>query len=466
MISFLLNDRIVNTPLSPATTLLDFIRYEADLRGTKIGCREGDCGACTVLVGTLNGDDVKYKCVTSCLTPIANVSGKHVVTVEGLNLEGLNVVQRALVNHSGTQCGFCTPGFVTSLCAFAMNSSERSFPEDAVSAVDGNICRCTGYKSIERAVSDIYERLKSKDHADPLKWLVENEFLPQYFLTVSDKLRSLPRNELISGAVPIGGSTDIYVQRPDDAYRTDFRYLADEEDLRNISISGGVCSIGASVTMTELMEHSALTDAIPGWRSFIKLIASTPIRNIATIAGNIANASPIGDITIMLLALDAVIKLKNDSGAVRSLPLKDFYKGYKTLDKKDGEIIAAVEFRIPSFGTLFNFEKVSKRKYLDIASVNTAICIHADKDLIMSASCSAGGVSPVPLYLKHTSSVLTGKKVTAGLVKNASEILSGEISPISDARGSSGYKRLLARQLFYCHFLSLFPEKIKMNDLV
>ena len=124
MISFLLNDRIVNTPLSPATTLLDFIRYEADLRGTKIGCREGDCGACTVLVGTLNGDDVKYKCVTSCLTPIANVSGKHVVTVEGLNLEGLNVVQRALVNHSGTQCGFCTPG-----CNFTVRVCNELFRE-------------------------------------------------------------------------------------------------------------------------------------------------------------------------------------------------------------------------------------------------------------------------------------------------------------------------------------------------
>ncbi len=466
MIRFLLNDRIINTPLPPASTLLDFIRYETGLRGTKIGCREGDCGACTVLIGTPDGNDVKYKCVTSCLTPIANVSGKHVVTVEGLNLEGLNIVQRALVNHSGTQCGFCTPGFVTSLCAFALNSTRSSKPEDALSSIDGNICRCTGYKSIERAAAEICERLMSKDHEHPVKWLVENKFVPKYFLTASDKLRSLPQDECISGMIPMGGGTDLYVQKFDVAESMSFRYLADEVGLRSIMIADGVCNIGASVTMTELMEHPALIEAIPGWHGFLKLIASTPIRNIATIAGNIVNASPIGDITIILLALNAVITLQDGSGAARTLPLKDFYKGYKDLNKKDGEIITGVEFRIPSRDTLFNFEKVSKRKYLDIASVNTAICIHADGDVITAAQCSAGGVSPVPLHLKQTSSWLTGKKVTAGLVKHASEILSGKISPISDARGSAEYKRLLIRQLFYCHFLTLFPAQIKMNELV
>ncbi|MBX7042376.1 MAG: FAD binding domain-containing protein [Ignavibacteria bacterium] len=466
MISFLLNDRITDTPLPPSTTLLDFIRYEADLRGTKIGCREGDCGACTVLIGTLNGNDVKYKSVTSCLTPLANISGKHVVTVEGLNHEGLNFVQRALVNNSGTQCGFCTPGFVTSLCAFAINSTEGSVPEDAVSSVDGNICRCTGYKSIERAAADILERLKLKDHAHPIRWLVENEFIPEYFLNVSGKLKSLSRNDIISGRVPAGGGTDLYVQKPDDAEHLGLMYLADVEDLRNITIRDGICSIGASVTMTELMDNAGLKNAIPGWHSFIKLIASTPVRNIATVAGNIANASPIGDITIMLLALDAVITLRDDSGTVRTLPLKDFYKGYKQLNKKVGEIITRVEFHLPPHNTFFNFEKVSKRKYLDIASVNSAICLHTDGDVIVSAHCSAGGVSPIPLYLKETSSSLTGKRVTSELVKHAFGILSDEISPISDARGSSGYKRLLARQLFFSHFITLFPEQIKMNELI
>lgn len=184
MITFLLNDRLIQTALSPSTTVLDFVRYEADLRGTKIGCREGDCGACTVLVGTLKEDNVEYMSVTFCLTPIANVYGKHVVTVEGLNLDHLNKVQQAIVNHSGTQCGFCTSGFVVSLCGYAITSGKNPTYSEAISSIDGNICRCTGYKSIERAALEITSELCQKDPAHPMEWLVSKGFLSEYFLTV------------------------------------------------------------------------------------------------------------------------------------------------------------------------------------------------------------------------------------------------------------------------------------------
>src|SRR6478672_12461564 len=146
MIQFYLNQRLITTDKPDSTTLLDFIRYDENLRGTKIGCREGDCGACTVLIGSLQDGKIEYSSATSCLTPLPNVHGKHVVSVEGLNLsDQLNQVQQAMVDCSGTQCGFCTPGFVNSLCGYALTSTEANY-EDAISSIDGNICRCTGYK--------------------------------------------------------------------------------------------------------------------------------------------------------------------------------------------------------------------------------------------------------------------------------------------------------------------------------
>src|SRR6476620_6220793 len=167
MIELILNDRKISTDLSPGTTVLDFVRYRENLKGTKIGCREGDCGACTILVGELVGDDVRYRSMTSCLMPLANAAGKHVVTVEGINpTDGsLSPVQQAMVDESGTQCGFCTVGFVMSLTGFCIDDTPKTI-ESAVSAIDGNICRCTGYKSLERAASRLSE-LVSQTPTDP-----------------------------------------------------------------------------------------------------------------------------------------------------------------------------------------------------------------------------------------------------------------------------------------------------------
>jgi len=457
---------MTESALPPSTTVLDFVRYEANLRGTKIGCREGDCGLCTVLIGTLRGDKVEYMSVTSCLTPLANVYGKHVVTIEGLNMESLNKVQQAMVNHSGTQCGFCTPGFVASLCGFAIASDKNPTYSEAISSIDGNICRCTGYKSIERAALEISAELQSKDLEHPLDWLVKEGFLPEYFLDVKEKLYSIPKISDTGGKVPVGGGTDLYVQKYDDVQNIELKYLFDRSGHKSIHVEDELCTIYASSTVTDLMKCESLQRAIPNWLGSMKLVSSTPIRNIATVAGNLANASPIGDLTIILLALNAQITLVNEAGNIRNLSLKDFYKGYKILDKKDDEIITQITFDLPEKNTWLNFEKVCKRTYLDIASVNTAIGMRMNDDLISSAHCSAGGVSPVPLYLKNTSSFLSGQKLSTELVRRAAEVLAKEISPISDVRGSADYKRLLARQLFYSHFINLFPFMFELNELI
>jgi xanthine dehydrogenase small subunit len=468
-ITFILNDQVIQTEQSGAGTLLDFIRYEANLRGTKIGCREGDCGACTVLSGTLQQGRIVYQSLTSCLTPLANAQGKHIVTVEGFNLPGLNKVQEAMVECSGTQCGFCTPGFVVSLGGYALQENHPS-AESAVSAIDGNICRCTGYKSIERAAARVQEALEEQDPDRPMEWLIENHFIPAWFQQIPQRLEALniPKTSTpkTSGKLLVGGGTDLYVQKPDALPELPLQFVFGNTQVPVIR-EGNSIRIQGGATATDLMDSPVFLELVPRWYAYFKLVSSTPIRNIGTVAGNLVNASPIGDITAMLLALNARILLEQEDGRQRMLPLKHFYKGYKTLDKSEAERIVEIHLDLPEREpVLFHFEKVCKRTYLDIASVNTAISLRTEGGKIVEAHASAGGVAPVPLYLEKTSRFLEGKTIKPDSLVEALEILQTEISPISDARGSADYKRMLARQLFMGHFLTLFPETIQMEALV
>ena len=468
MIQFILNNQLIKTDKPASTTLLDFVRYDENLRGTKIGCREGDCGACTILIGTIKDGKLEYMSATSCLTPLPNVHGKHVVTVEGLNLPNkLNQAQQAMVDCSGTQCGFCTPGFVNSMCGFALTCSEPTL-ENAISAIDGNICRCTGYKTIERASAKLAKKLQSKDQNNSMSWLVANEFVPDYFLDIEEKIKLIQTPLVMSerAGIPIGGGTDLYVQKHDDLHEYDLDYLFDKSELNGITFNGDTCILKSSATVTDLMENERLLETIPNWYNQLKLLSSTPIRNIATIAGNIANGSPIGDFTIILLAMKAKLTLTNKENVSRKLLLKDFYLGYKQLNKKTDEIITEIAFELPTNGTQFNFEKVCKRQYLDIASVNTAISIATNGNTITEVNASIGGVGPIPKYLAKTNAFLANKEINVAVIKEAEAILQTELSPISDVRGTEGYKRILSRQLFFAHFITLFPETIKMEDLI
>lgn len=490
MIHFILNNEDIETDLHPGTTVLDFVRYYKDLKGTKIGCREGDCGACTVLVGELVHDNVRYRSMTSCLMPLANAAGKHIVTVEGVNPSdgSLTPVQAAMVDESGTQCGFCTVGFVMSLTGFCVDETPKT-PEMAVSSIDGNVCRCTGYKSIERAA----ERL-SRQCAESSR-----QFVPDYFAGIGERLQPLVGNGLPpEGGTPniVAGGTDAYVQRPDELVETDARHTFYDSALRGINDNGLFIEIGASATVTDMLESQVMQSIFPNLYKHLKLVSSTPIRNMATLAGNFVNASPIGDMTIWFLALDADIIFNNG----REMPLRKLYLDYKKLAKTDNEFITSIRIRKPGDDFYFNFEKVCKRTYLDIASVNTAISVTIEatpgagwtppalsiSDLgsrnadfedatteirnpqsqirnpvdykIISAHVSAGGVAPIPLYLKETSEFLRGQPVNAQTIEDANTIMQAEISPISDVRGSEAYKRLLLRQLFRAHFYELFGD--------
>jgi len=474
---FILNDRSIKTDKPGGMTLLDFVRYEKHLMGTKIGCREGDCGACTVLIGSLSGDKMNYISMTSCITPLANAAGKHVVTIEGLNMPELSPVQKAFVDAGATQCGFCTVGFIVSLSGYCLTAKKPSY-EDAISAIDGNICRCTGYKSIERATVSLVSKLNEINSKDQIQWLVRERFIPYYFQTIPERLALIisppptPRPPLASpalhlrgaGKVIVGGGTDLYVQRPEELETGDVNTFFDRSDLSGISVNDTDCFVGASSTVTDLLQSSEINNLFPKLNKYGKLISSTPIRNMGTVGGNLVNASPIGDMTIFFLALDSAVTLRKTTGEKRTILLRDFYLKYKTIDKAEDEFIEALSFNTFGKDTYFNFEKVSKRTNLDIASVNSAIQLTLKGDVIQQVHLSAGGVGPIPLYLKKTSAFLTGKELSHDTVIASIEVMMAEISPISDARGSKEYKGLLLRQLLFAHFIELFPKEFEMEQ--
>ena len=478
MMKFILNNQIINTSIKSGVTLLDFIRDHQQLKGTKIGCREGDCGACTVLVGKLNGDEVNYQSITSCISPLGNANGKHIVTIEGINLPAvLNTVQKAMTDNYATQCGFCTPGFVVSMTGFALkpSGSAQSNNQTCNDAISGNICRCTGYKSIEKAGLAIEKKLLQKDDNHQVKWLIKEGFIPNYFETIPEKLatlradlsttlRTVPSTTLSRSKVANG--TDLYVHHADEMAEEDVHLLVDETSLKGISFSEGICTLGANTTVTEMLENKKLQTLFPRLKQFLKLVSSEPIRNMGTLGGNFVNASPIGDMSIFFLALNSTLTIQGEDGTERQIPFQSFHQNYKVYDLNKDEILKSISFNVLHTNDYFNFEKVSKRTHLDIASVNSAGKISVVKDVITQAHFSVGGVAAIPKYLFKTNEYLIGKSVDSKTVIEAANILLSEISPISDVRGASAYKSLLAKQLFFAHFIELFPNQIELDKLI
>jgi len=480
----IINDREVETLLPTGTAVLDFIRQHQKLTGTKEGCKEGECGACTVLLGRLIDNHIQYKAVASCLLPLGELEGKHVVTVEGINLPGsqLTPVQQALVDEGASQCGFCTPGIVMSLTGFFFSGETLNYQE-AIDALDGNICRCTGYVSIQRAVQNLCtafsSRLNTLHSITRLREMIKLSFLPEYFLEIPARLQKLKDREISSASTEtsppdftgkktvVAGGTDLYIQKPDELYQQDLELLSTHEDISGFLRKDSWLYIGAGSTVEELKLNPEIKKIFPNLKEHLNLVSSTIMRNRATLAGNIVNASPIGDLTIILLAMDADISLIKGK-QTRLLPLKAFFKGYKKLDLKKGEIIKTIEIPIPFPGTdfRFNFEKVSRRRYLDIASCNSAISIKMEEDVIYDIHISAGGVAPIPLYLENTCVQLRGKPVNAANILDAVEVMGQEIAPIDDVRGSAKYKTLLLRNLIFAHFITLFPEKKLDEELL
>lgn len=476
MISFILNDKNYSTKLPPGAVTLDLIRSETGLTGTKEGCREGDCGACTVLLGIPLQQGIKYMAVNSCILPVGELRGRHLVTIEGVNpKDGLSSIQKIFVEEGASQCGFCTPGIIISLTGYLLNTIDP-FDAGAAGSLGGNICRCTGYVSIRNAAKKVSGLIGqspagscySREH---LEWLVEKDMLPPYFLGIEEKLQVLDTcgseksHEGVSEhEIVVAGGTDLFSVEAEKLKNADLRFLSEDKGMNGISITDDRISMGAATTIADIID-SRVFCSTGNLHKALELVSSAQVRNRATVGGNIVNASPIGDLTILFLALDARLII-TDGSKRRKVMLKDFFRGYKVLDLYAGELLERLEFNAPDSSMSFNFEKVAMRKHLDIASINTAATFRVSNGIIEKADISAGGVAPVPLYLARTSAALQGMNISTDTARIAVRTACNEISPIDDVRGSAVYKKLLLGKLIAAHFVELFPEVVDGEKLL
>ena len=467
-IRFLLNQTLVAEQAPAATPLQDVIRRNRHLTGCKEGCREGDCGTCLVLIGHIDNGRLYYRPATACLLPLSTVGDHHVVTIEGLSNGTPNPIQQALIEQGGIQCGFCTPGIVVALTAFFLNS-PASDTGAAIDAVAGNLCRCTGYAGIKRAIQQLcaqFDLAKSPLENrlnDCLRW----QILPRYFADIAQQLTCLSaaKVDTPSGNTSlIAGGTDWMAHHQKLSSSTCLKFLSHVSDQNCIQLNGQDCETAATTTIEQLRTSPILQKILPNISNDFKLLCSAPVRQHATLGGNLANASPIADLAVFFLALDAELVLEQQ-GQRRNMPLREFFLGYKQTALQAGEQIVGIRFDTATPTAGFSFEKVSKRLHLDIASVNTAMSFSLSADVITGAHIAAGGVAPIPLYLSATSDYLINKPLKPETVLAAAEIAQTEIAPISDLRGSREYKRLLFRQLFFTHFLKLFPEQVCWEGL-
>lgn len=479
-IEFLLNGEHIRTDESPGLLVLDWLRLRRRLTGTKEGCKEGDCGACTVLLGTLDEGAVRYKPVTSCLVPLGELHGRHLVTIEGVSPPPgrLSPVQQAMVDEGGSQCGFCTPGFVVSMSWYLMQGEgEAPSLEGFKRAISGNLCRCTGYGAINRASEALVRRFGPGGaheglwaSPDRVEALAGEGLLPSHFKGVAERLAMIPDYEGEDGQAEffVAGGTDLYVQRGELIPEARVSVLKHRRALEYLRHEDGAVRLGPLTTFEDFGNDPGIQAMMPTIGEAMELIASLHIRNRATVAGNIVNASPIGDMTILMMALGARLVLTREGdGHRREVALEDFYKGYKLLDKTADELITEISFPTWGQGVGVNFEKVSKRRALDIASVNSAARIGVDgRGVVTEARLAVGGVAPVPLFLRKTSAWLVGRVMSPHTALEAVVVAQGELSPISDVRGSADYKRLLARQLLLAHFTRLFPTRVTTGDVL
>ena len=436
---FVLNGETVReNELAPQTTLLDYVRGRG-LTGAKEGCAEGECGACAVLFVTPSGKTRSaYQPVNSCLVPLPAASGCEVYTVEALAESGtLCEVQRAMAERGGSQCGYCTPGFIVSMFAEQFRARGSSFDPDTLG---GNLCRCTGYRPIRDAMQslgsppDSAMRRRLELPARPVVPMHYESPRGRYSrpCSLAECLRLAAEDEagrFVAGNTDLGVMTNLRHRR--------FPHLISLDgvsELREFRNGPDAIEIGAGLTLTEIGER--WSDAPDLFRDWLRMFASLLLRNRATLGGNLATASPIGDSAPLLLALDAELLIAGMKGE-RAIPLHSFFHAYRQTALERGEVIRSV--RIPKpLPTHARFYKVAKRRVDDISTVAAVIALRSDG----SARIAFGGVAPIPLRVFEAEEALA-----AGDREGAKEILRRTLDPIGDHRGSAAYRLAMAQSL-------------------
>ncbi|HEX2836081.1 MAG TPA: FAD binding domain-containing protein [Thermoanaerobaculia bacterium] len=432
-------------------TLSRFLRYEQRATGTKIVCEEGDCGACTVLVGRVENGALRYRPINSCIHFLFQLDCASIVTVEGLSKHGLTPMQDAMVQCHGAQCGYCTPGFVMALAGMFETESR-----DAKQALTGNLCRCTGYESIIRAAACVEEQPKADDLYPPQPILEAIRDVQSEAVRIEHfyKPTSLDEATRFKAANPktviVQGATDFGVWRTKRGFAPEAILSLDGLDgLGELSLDGETLVVGGRVTLTQF--EAAVRGLVPELARIMDRFGSPQIKNAGTLAGNIANASPIADTLPFLYVMNAHLELTGTMGA-RVVPIAGFYKGYKTLDLAADEIITRIFIPMPKDGETLRLYKISKRSHLDISSFTAAMLMTRTDGRIEAMRIAYGGVGPTVLRLTKTEEFLAGRAMALETFLEAGERARGEVAPITDVRGTKDYRLQLAEnvmQKFY-----------------
>jgi len=475
IISFIHSEKVVEirNP-NPNETLLNFVRTKLKKTGTKEGCAEGGCGACTVVLGELKDNNINYTAVNSCITFLPTLTGKQLILVEDLVAKdnSLHPVQEAMVKCHGSQCGFCTPGFIMSL--FSMFKNYSKLKEDVIkNSIAGNLCRCTGYKPIIEAAKSLRTKnkidhfVKNKKKTISLLKKIGNKtitiykkdkkyFAPRYVSELKKILKKNTNSKLLSG----GTDLSLLVTK-DKKDIESIIYMNSIKELNYIKKNNKYIEVGATTPLSDFEIY--IKKYYPDFEKILKRYGSVQIRNVATIAGNIATASPIGDNLPLLLALDCQVVLQGIKKN-KILAINDFFVNYRKTKLKEGQFIHSI--RIPIFNNnIFKAYKISKRFDDDISSVCAAFNLIIENKKIKKIKIAYGGMAAIPKRAIYCEKILLNSTITKNVIDKAKSALERDFSPISDMRASGRYRKIIAKNLLEKCFLEINEKKlIRINN--